>query len=79
MQETKHITIVGRLPLSARRHRYILTAQCSVTKWLEVYVIPNQRATNLTRVLVRNLISQYGVPESIDSDQVFEETCSCYR
>ena len=70
-----HIDIVGPLPRSRRGNRYILTVQCSFT-------IPNQRATTCTRVLVKNWICRYGVPDSIHSDQgrnfesqVFEEMC----
>ena len=75
-----HIDIVGPLPQS--RNRYILTAQCSFTRWVEAYAIPNQRATTCTRVLVRNWFWRYSVPDSIHNDQgrnfvsaVFEEMC----
>ena len=77
-----HIDIVGPLPRSRRGNRYILTVQCSFTKWAEAYAIPNQRATTCARVLVKNWICRYGVPDSIHSDQgrnfesqVFEEMC----
>lgn len=76
------IDIVGPLPRSRRGNRYILTVQCSFTKWAEAYAIPNQRATTCVRVLVKNWICRYGVPDSIHSDQgrnfesqVFEEMC----
>ena len=39
-----HIDIVGPLPRTKRGNRYTLTAQCSFTKWVEAYAIPNQRA-----------------------------------
>ena len=74
--------IVGPLPRSQRGNPYILTVQYSFTKWAEGYAIPNQRATTCARVLVKNWICQYGVPDSIHSDQgkniesqVFEEMC----
>ena len=77
-----HIDIIGPLPRSRRGNRYILTVQCSFTKWAEAYAIPNQRATTCARVLVKNWICRYGVPDSIHSDQrrnfesqVFEEMC----
>ena len=77
-----HIDIVGPLPRSRRGNRYILTVQCSFTNWAEAYAISNQRATTCARVLVKNWICRYGVPDSIHSDQgrnfesqVFEEMC----
>ena len=77
-----HIDIVGPLPRTRRGNRYILTAQCSFTKWVEAFPIPNQRATTCAKVLVRNWICRFGVPDSIHSDQgrnfeskVFEEIC----
>lgn len=77
-----HIDIVGPLPRCQRGNRCILTIQCSFTKWAEAYAIPNQLATTCAKVLVKNWICQYGVPDSIHSDQgrnfafqVFEEMC----
>lgn len=78
-----HIDIVGPLPRTRRGNRYILTVQCSFTKWAETYAIPNQRTTTCVRVLVKKTwICRYGVPDSIHSDQgrnfeslVFEEMC----
>ena len=77
-----HIDIVGPLPWSRSGKRNILTAQCSFTKWAEAFAIPNQRATTCARVLVKNWVCRYGVPDSIHSDQgrnfesqVFEEMC----
>ena len=77
-----HIDIVGLLPRSKSGKRYILTVQCSFTKWAEAFAIPNQRATTCARVLVKNWVCRYGVPDSIHSDQgrnfesqVFEEMC----
>ena len=49
-----HIDIVGPLPQSQSGKRYIMTAQCSFTKWAEAFAIPNQRATTCARVLVKN-------------------------
>ena len=56
--------------------------QCSFTKWAEAYAIPNQRASTCAKVLVKNWICRFGVPDSIHSDQgrnyestVFQEMC----
>ena len=77
-----HIDIVGPLPRSRRGNRYILTVQCTFTKWAEVFTISNQRATTCAKVLVRNWICRFGVPDRIHSDQghnfeskIFSEMC----
>ena len=77
-----HIDIVGPLPRSRSGKRYIVTVQCSFTKWAEAFPIPNQRATTCARVLVKNWVCRYGVPDSIHSEQgrnfesqVFQEMC----
>ena len=60
---------IGPLPRSRRGNRYILTLQCSFTKWAEVFAISNQLATICAKVLSRNWICRFGVPDSIHSDQ----------
>lgn len=77
-----HIDMLGHLLRSHRGNRYTLTVQCSFTKWAEAYGIPNQRATTFSKVLVKNWICRFGVPDSLHSDQgrnfephVFEEMC----
>ena len=77
-----HIDIVGPLLQTKRRSRFILTLQCSFTKWAEAYAIPNQRASTRAKVLVKNWTCRFGVLDSMHSDQgrnfeptVFQETC----
>ena len=50
-----HIDIIGPLPRTKRGNRYILTVQCSFTKWVKAYAIPNQRAKTCARALMDNL------------------------
>ena len=77
-----HMDIVGPLPRSEKGNLYILTVQCSFTKWVEAYPLRNQRAVTCASVFVKNWVCRYGVPESIHSDQgrnfesnVFKEMC----
>ena len=64
-----HIDIVAPFPRSRRGSRYILTLQCSLTNRAEAFAMSNQRATTSAKVLVRNWICRFGVPDSIHSDQ----------
>ena len=64
-----HIDIVAPLPRSRRGNCYILTVQCSLTNRAEVFAMSNQRAKTSAKVLVRNWIHRFRVPDSIHSDQ----------
>ena len=63
-----HIHIVAPLPRSRRGNRYILTVY-SFTNRAEVFAMSKQRASTSAKVLVRNWICRFGVPDSIHSDQ----------
>lgn len=60
---------VGPLTTSQKGKRYILTVQCSLTKWAEAYAILNQHATMCTRVLVKNWVRRYVAQDSVQSNQ----------
>ena len=77
-----HIDIVAPLPRFRRGNCYLLTVQCSPTNRAKVFAMSNQRATTSAKVLVRNWICRFGVPDSIHSDQgrnfeskIFSEMC----
>lgn len=74
-----HIDIVSPLPRSQSGKRYILTVQCSFTKWADAFAIPNQRATTCARVLVKNWVCRYGVPDSKHSDQGRNFECQVFE
>ena len=53
------------------------------SKWPEAYALPNQEATTVAEVLVKELVCHFGVPLYIHSDQgrnfesaVFGEMCN---
>jgi cleavage and polyadenylation specificity factor subunit 1 len=39
------------------------------TKWPEVYAIPNQEASTITKTLVTNIFYRFGIPRELHSDQ----------
>lgn len=64
-----HLDIIGPLPKSRKGNQYILTAQCSFTKWAEAYPLRNPRAITAATALIDNWILRYSAPDSIHSDQ----------
>lgn len=52
-----------------RGNRYILTVMDYFTKWSEAYSRPHQEAETTVHVLVGGMISRFGVPETIHTDQ----------
>ena len=70
------------LPLTPRRNRFILLATDHFTKWVEITAVPDQTASTCANKLLNEVISRYGCPLSIHSDQgrcyessIFAELC----
>ena len=64
------IDIIGPLPKTKPENQYILTVQCSFTKWLEAYLLANQKAVTCARAIMDNWVTRFRMPDSIHSDQV---------
>lgn len=76
------IDILGPLPETARKNKFILVVSDYFTKWTESYPLPNQEATTVAEKLVNEFICRFGVPRELHSDQgrnfeskVFAEIC----
>ncbi|MCG8622472.1 MAG: DDE-type integrase/transposase/recombinase [Proteobacteria bacterium] len=75
--------VLGPLPESTTGNKYIIIIADYFTKWPEAFAIPNQEATTIANLLVREVVCRYGVPLELHSDQgrnfestVFAEMCS---
>jgi hypothetical protein len=55
------IDIAGLFPENDRGNRYLLVAMDYFMKWPEVHAIPNQEASTVADVLVRNFFCRFGV------------------
>ena len=60
------LDILGPLPLSNKGNKYILVVSDYFTKWPEAYSLPNQEATIVAEVLVKEFVSCFGVPRASD-------------
>jgi hypothetical protein len=63
------VDILGPLPVTEHGNRYILVLADCFTKWTEAYAIPDQESLTITRVIVNEFISRFGVPLQLHSDQ----------
>ena len=63
------IDILGPLPETPRKNKFILVVSDYFTKWTESYPIPNQEATTVAEKLVSEFICCFGEPRHLLSDQ----------
>ena len=75
--------IMGPLPLSQQGNRYILVVSGHFTKRVEIFAIPDQSAETCADVIINEVITRYGCPLTVHSDQrrnfeakIFEEMCT---
>ncbi|GBM42263.1 hypothetical protein AVEN_234985-1 [Araneus ventricosus] len=67
--ERMALDIIGHFLVTTKGNRYVLVLMDYFTKWPETIPIPDQEASNVAEELVRSLISGYGVPMILHSDQ----------
>ncbi|KAK3102810.1 hypothetical protein FSP39_014067 [Pinctada imbricata] len=77
------LDILGELPKTDSGNKYIVVISDYYTKWTESFAMPNMEARTVAKILVEEVISRYGVPTYIHSDQgkqfessLFQEMCS---
>ena len=63
------LDIMGPMPMTESGNKYILVVGDYFTKWKESFAFPNQEAKTIAEKLVKEVISRYGAPERICSDQ----------
>ena len=75
--------IMGPLPPTQQGNKYILVISDYFTKWTEAYPMPDQEATTVANLLVREFICRFGIPSELHTDQgrqfesnLFKEICS---
>jgi hypothetical protein len=74
--------ILGPLPQTLRGNQYILVTTDHFTKWVEIYAVPDQTAETCAQKLLDEVISRFGCPLTIHSDQgrnyeseIFKKLC----
>lgn len=61
--------ILGPLPESNSGNRYLLVISDYFTKWPEVFAMKDQKAVSVARVLYNEVVSRFGIPIVLHSDQ----------
>ena len=76
------IDILGPLPETKNKTKYLLVIGDYFTRWMEALPLPNQKAEVVAKTLVHEFISNFGVPLEIHTDQgknfesvLFREVC----
>ena len=60
---------VLQLPLTTSGNRYVVCFLDYLTKWVEAFAIPDQRAETIARLFVENVVCRHGIPEELLSDR----------
>lgn len=63
------VDVLGPLPKTIRENKYIVVVTDYFSKWVEAIAVPNQEATTIADVLINSIITRFGVPNEIHSDQ----------
>lgn len=76
------LDILGLLPETGDKNKYILVVGDYFSKWVEAFSLPNQEAHSIAKVLVDEWVCWYETPRTIHTDQgrnydstLFREVC----
>ena len=76
------IDILGPLPVTKNKNKYLLVIGDYFTRWMEALPLPDQQAESIARALVYEFIAKFGAPLEIHTDQganfgsvLFKEVC----
>ena len=61
--------LIPALPQTARGNRHALVIVDYFTKWVEAFPLPNMTAEAIAEVYTNNVISRFGAPTSLHTDQ----------
>lgn len=70
------LDIVGELPRTENGNRYILVICDYFTKWVEAFAMPNMETVTIARLLVREVLTRFGIPSSQMKENNLRETSS---
>ncbi|PIK52328.1 hypothetical protein BSL78_10784 [Apostichopus japonicus] len=60
---------ITELPITPKGNRYVLVIMDHFSKYVNLYAMPDQKATTVAKCIFENYIKQHGIPEQIHTDQ----------
>ena len=60
---------IMELPITTKGNEYLIVFQNLFTKWPMAFPTPDQKALSIARLLVKEIIPLFGVPEALLSDR----------
>ena len=73
------LDIVGPFPKAARNKRYLLVGMDYFTKWVEPEPLANIRDVDVKRFVWRNIVTRFGVPRTLISDNKLQFDSRTFR
>ena len=61
--------ILGPFPESTQGNKYVLAVTDYFTKWVEIFAILDQSAVTCAGVILNEVITRFGCPYDVHSDQ----------
>ena len=73
------LDIVGPFPKAARNKRFLLVSIDYFTKWVEAKPLANIRDADAKKFVWRNIVTQFGVPQTLISDNRLQFDSKAFR
>ena len=73
------LDIVGPFPKAARNKRFLLVSIDYFTKWVEAKPLANIRDADAKKFVWRNIVTQFGVPRTLISDNRLQFDSKAFR
>ena len=73
------LDIVGPFPRAIGNRRFVLIAMDYFTKWVEAEALANIRDVDVKKFVWRNIVTRFGVPESLVSDNGLQFDSKAFR
>ncbi|KAL6419500.1 hypothetical protein ACFW04_011362 [Cataglyphis niger] len=67
--ERVQLDVVGPFPTSSSGNKYLLVISNYFTKWVEAFPLKNVRTKTVAETFVNQIISRFGVPSEVHTDQ----------
>lgn len=77
--EKIYLDVVGPLPVTENGNKYILTIMDDLSRYMNAYPIPDQEATTITQVFIKQILGHHKTPKIILTDQGTNFTSTLFK